>query len=101
MFCVLLNTVLTVQTSLYSSAEEYITSDLSGTLNILLTAPHGGKLTALTPDVPDREDGCFDNGMCVFNHSCVTQDPTKYETYLTTVYIKFRIKLFCRHNIFV
>ena len=78
--------VFTVLTSLYSSAEEYLTVDQSGNFNILLTAQHGGKLTNLTPAVPGREDGCLINGECVFNHSCVTQDPTKYELFFLIQY---------------
>ena len=89
--------VFTVLTPLYSSAEEYLTVDLSGNLNILLTAPHGGKLTTLTPAVPDREDGCLINGECVFNHSCGTQDPTKYENCL----LVFRNYLFLHSHIFL
>ena len=58
-------------------AEDYITADLSGTLPIILSAPHGGSIITFTPEVPDREDGCYVDGVCLFEHNCGTQDSTR------------------------
>lgn len=54
----------------------YLTVEMSGNLSMMLTASHGGKISSFTPDIPDREDGCFIDGECVFAHNCSTSDPT-------------------------
>ena len=51
---------------------DYMSVDLSGSLNILLSAPHGGNIKALTPATPDRSYGCYINGKCVWRHNCGT-----------------------------
>ena len=54
-------------------ANEYI-EYIPGTLNIILSAPHGG---GLQPDeIPDRDAGCWDDdrGRCTWKHDCGQKD---------------------------
>ena len=46
-----------------------------GTLNVILSAPHGGYDTP--PEIPDRVTGCYINGACVYTHGCTPVDTDK------------------------
>ena len=51
---------------------------INGTgLNLVLSAPHGGRLRP--QHLPPREHGCFDHstGQCVWQHGCGTQDSSR------------------------
>ena len=80
LFCVaVMATVVLVVTATrmrpyYDSEKRYI-KWVPGCLNLIITTPHGGHLKPSS--IPDREDGCFVNGACVFEHGCGIQDPVK------------------------
>ncbi|KAI0239388.1 hypothetical protein LSAT2_009897, partial [Lamellibrachia satsuma] len=76
LFCVavLATTLLVVTGSTqYDSNKRYIRY-VTGSLNVIITAPHGGHL--LPSSIPNRVAGCFDvNTGCDYQHNCGTPDP--------------------------
>ena len=56
---------------------DYLSVDLTGSLNILLSAPHGGNIKTLTPAAPNRRHGCYINGQCVYRHNCSAPDESQ------------------------
>ncbi|KAK2145291.1 hypothetical protein LSH36_690g04042 [Paralvinella palmiformis] len=46
---------------------------LPGSLNVILSSPHGGHLKPSS--IPNRDAGCYINGDCVYSHTCGTKDP--------------------------
>ena len=80
LFCVaVMATVVLVVTArrmrpCFDSRKRYI-KWVPGCLNLIITTPHGGHMKPSS--IPDREDGCFVNGACVFEHGCGIQDPVK------------------------
>lgn len=57
---------------------DYLTVNLTGTMNLILSAPHGGTIDTFSPSIPDRDHGCYVNGVCVFEHNCTGgPDPAK------------------------
>ncbi|KAI0225665.1 hypothetical protein LSAT2_023574 [Lamellibrachia satsuma] len=71
---VLATTLLVVTGSTqYDSNKRYIRY-VTGSLNVIITAPHGGHL--LPSSIPNRVAGCFDvNTGCDYHHNCGTPDP--------------------------
>ena len=47
-----------------------------GTLNVILSAPHGGNLAPA--DIPNRDYGCYINRKCVWSHDCGAKDTKRW-----------------------
>ena len=56
------------------SAKKYIRYK-PGTLNVIITAPHGG--WKKPSSIADRTPGCFVSSSCVFEHDCGSTDSGK------------------------
>ena len=54
--------------------DDYLHVDLSGSLNIILSAPHGGTIKTFDPPIPDRRHGCYIDNECVYSHTCGEPD---------------------------
>ena len=60
-------TLPSLQTRVRRQSESYV-EYRPGTLNVILSAPHGG---SLRPDsIPDRSIGCWDGFQCIWSHDC-------------------------------
>ena len=46
-----------------------------GSLNVIISMPHGGTLRPSS--IPNRDAGCFVNGQCIYTHNAGQKDPIR------------------------